>query len=122
LEKRLDAWDLFERLPMPTRTDEEWRHTDIRGLNIADLSYQGRGAAEPVSPLGLEGGTYGGIVVQDNNETVRVELAEHLREAGVVVSSLDEAVKSHPETVRANLLTRAVSLESNKFAALNGAL
>lgn len=122
LEKRLDAWDVFARVPMPTRTDEEWRHTDIRGLNIAGLSYEGRGATEPVSPLGLDGGTYGGMVVQDNNETVQIEVADHLREAGVVVSSLDDAVKTHSELVRTNLMTRAVSPESTKFAALNGAL
>jgi len=28
----------YERLPMPSRTDEEWRRTDIAGLNLSDYA------------------------------------------------------------------------------------
>ena len=36
-DARLQAWDLYESLPMPQRTDEEWRRTDIRGLKLDRL-------------------------------------------------------------------------------------
>ncbi len=36
-EKRREAWSAYESLPMPTRTDEEWRRTDIRRLPINDV-------------------------------------------------------------------------------------
>ena len=28
-EKRLEAWRVFEEMPMPTLRDEAWRYTDI---------------------------------------------------------------------------------------------
>ena len=30
VERRRAAWKLFEKLPMPSRADEEWMRTDIR--------------------------------------------------------------------------------------------
>ena len=36
-DARLRAWEVFETLPMPQRTDEEWRRTDLRGLRFARL-------------------------------------------------------------------------------------
>ena len=35
---RLSALATYERLPMPSKTDEEWRRTDISGLNATDFS------------------------------------------------------------------------------------
>ena len=35
LERRRNAFDVFERLPMPSRIDEEWRRTDVSGLDMA---------------------------------------------------------------------------------------
>ena len=33
-EARLAAWETYESLPMPTRSDEEWRRTDLRRLKL----------------------------------------------------------------------------------------
>jgi Fe-S cluster assembly protein SufD len=119
--RRLAAWDVFESLPMPQRTDEEWRRTDIRSLRLEDFAIAGR-EGEPSSPLGLEGGTYGGHVFQSNGENADARLADHIREAGVTLSSLESAVHSHPDVVREHFMTRSIRAESGKFAALNGAL
>jgi len=35
-ERRAAAWKRFESLPWPSRTDEEWRKTDIGGLDFQD--------------------------------------------------------------------------------------
>ncbi len=36
--RRLEAWEVFERTPMPdSRHDEEWRRTDISGLHLDEL-------------------------------------------------------------------------------------
>jgi Fe-S cluster assembly protein SufD len=37
-KRRLSALATYERLPMPSKTDEEWRRTDISGLNSTDFS------------------------------------------------------------------------------------
>ncbi len=36
-ERRLDAWQTYQRIPMPTRQDEEWRRTDLRRLKLDDV-------------------------------------------------------------------------------------
>ena len=43
-DARLQAWDTYESLPMPARTDEEWRRTDFRALKLGNL--------HPFSPNG----------------------------------------------------------------------
>ena len=37
-DRRRAALASYERLPMPSRTDEEWRRTDIAGLNLSDYA------------------------------------------------------------------------------------
>jgi Fe-S cluster assembly protein SufD len=37
-DRRRAALATYERLPMPSRTDEEWRRTDLAGLNLADYA------------------------------------------------------------------------------------
>ena len=38
LEWRLASWDVFESLPWPLRSDEEWRRTDLKGLKLDRLA------------------------------------------------------------------------------------
>ena len=120
LEQRLGAWDKFERLPMPSRADEEWRRTDIRGLKLQSVQLgRDRGAPSVESPLSLTSG-YGGSLVQSNGFQIEGALEDHIRESGVVLSTLDDAVRSHPDIVRKHL-GAAISAGYGKFAALNGA-
>jgi Fe-S cluster assembly protein SufD len=37
-KRRLSALATYERLPLPSKTDEEWRRTDISGLKATDFS------------------------------------------------------------------------------------
>ena len=37
-EKRRTALAAFERLPLPSKTDEEWRRTDVSRLNVSDYT------------------------------------------------------------------------------------
>ena len=34
-DRRRTALDAFERLPLPSRTDEEWRRTDVTKLDLS---------------------------------------------------------------------------------------
>ena len=46
LESRLAAWELYEGMPMPSLTTEEWRRTDYRHINwdAADKIISANGA------------------------------------------------------------------------------
>lgn len=122
LERRLAAFDEFASLPLPSRTDEEWRRTDIRRLKLDRLTPYASAAGDSItSPLGLEEATYGGRVVQVDADCVDQSLAAHIAQQGVVFSSLDQALRTHPELVRTYFMTQAVRPDGRKFAALNGA-
>jgi Fe-S cluster assembly protein SufD len=117
VERRLSAWEAFERLPMPSRSDEEWRRTDIRPLKLAEL--RSGGSVVPVkSPLDTTGSISGGRIIQDNLETLQRVISDHVRDLGVTFCSLDEAVREHPDLVRDHL-HRAVAADESKFVALN---
>ncbi len=37
-QRRRSALAAYERLPAPSKTDEEWRRTDVSGLNVSDFT------------------------------------------------------------------------------------
>lgn len=120
-ESRLRAWQIFEMLPMPGRTDEEWRRTDLSKLNLEDLvpfSEASGGAVE--SPLRVNG-TNAGLLTHQNSVTVDRSLQEDLAHQGVIFTDLDSAVREHPDLVKQYLMTEAVVPDYNKFTALNAA-
>src|SRR5918995_1160333 len=85
-EKRLEAWQNFQDLPMPTLRDEAWRYTDISDVTIEDfLPY----AASPdvtsesdlpdaVQRLIHEGEQNSALLVQHNSETAYGRVDEEL--------------------------------------------
>ena len=40
-DRRQTAFAAYERMPMPSRTDEEWRRTDVTGLDPATFATLG---------------------------------------------------------------------------------
>jgi Fe-S cluster assembly protein SufD len=119
---RLEAFQLYEDIPMPVRTDEDWRRTDIRRLKLDAIgAYTGASAASAPSPLKLETDVAGGELLQDNGEPLSSSLATHLAAQGVIFTTLDAAVRDHADLVRRHFMTNAVPAATNKFTALNGA-
>ena len=37
-ERRLEAWKIYDSMPMPTLQDEEWRRTNLRALKLNDIA------------------------------------------------------------------------------------
>jgi Fe-S cluster assembly protein SufD len=127
-ESRLMAWEIYEDLPMPSLTDEDWRRTDYRSIrwNEADRIIEANGAsldsvpAANLEPLVGEG--EGGTMVFVDGRLVKYEVAPALAAQGVIFKDLVTAAREHEELVRANLMTKAVRTTDGKFAALHGAL
>lgn len=125
---RLQAWETFSRLPMPTTQDEPWRRTDLRRFKLQDLgpSLNGHG---PISGAKIPGylgeqlteDKVGGVMLQVDGETVKYEVSDALREQGVIFCDMHTAVNDHPELVQKHFMTRAVLASEGKFAAMHGA-
>lgn len=127
-EGRLRAWEIYESLPMPSLSDEEWRRTDYRHIHWdeADKVITGaEGGLAAVPPISLEpliGEEQGGLLVFVNGQLAQYEITDELTRQGVIFTDLLTACREYPELVRENLLTKAVHPDDGKFAALHGAL
>jgi Fe-S cluster assembly protein SufD len=130
-QRRLESWELYQRIPMPTLKDEEWRRTDIRRLRIDEFvpfSPDGHTVSSPhrvaegLSEMIAECDDYGGILGHQDNGAVFRELSADLASQGVIFTDLDSAVREYPELVERYFMTEAVKPDFNKFSALHGAL
>jgi Fe-S cluster assembly protein SufD len=127
-DARMAAADVFAEMPMPSRQAEEWRYTDIGSL----LKLDGLAFADEAAPAGREGlpaglraliadSAHGSAhLAQVDGSVAFRELGPSLEDSSVIVTSLESAVRDHPELVRKYLGT-AVTPQVGKFAAMSSA-
>lgn len=124
---RLQAWEVYESLPMP-HMEEEWRRTDYRHVRWEEAStlVQANGASAASVPARnmepLIGDRQGGLMVFVDGRLVHHELAPELSGAGIIFTDMHTAVREHEALVRQHFMTHAVKVQDGKFAALHGAL
>jgi Fe-S cluster assembly protein SufD len=94
-EVRQKALATYERLPAPSKTDEEWRRTDVSRLDPNQFS------------------------TLEHLDGQKLILAEALP-AGVILLPLRQAAKEHPELVEPRLFS-LVHADRDRFAALHAA-
>ena len=127
LERRMQAWEAYSRLPMPYM-EEEWRRTDYRHLRWDEASaiIQPNGAdaaAVPAKNLApLTGEEEGGLLVFVDGQVARRELAAELRDQGVIFTDMATALAEHEQLIKRHFMSSAVTIDEGKFAALHGAL
>jgi Fe-S cluster assembly protein SufD len=122
-QRRKQALERFEGEPLPTWRRSGFWTTTVRKLELDRLEprrYEPSDGLPPDVADALGDDEVGAIVVQRGASTVHVELAPELAEQGVVVSSLEDAIDSHPELV-GEWYGRRVSHDEGKFAAANAA-
>ncbi len=146
-EKRLEAYALYESLPMPhTTKDDVWRRTvdirtqdywrrsrrSMRGFALEkyypNLPTNGEGSAENIEDPATE---TVGLLVQVDGQLQHSSAMPILKEKGVYFAHLPTALQERPELLRTYFMNRAVTLETtlksgniaqhNKFDALHGA-
>lgn len=116
--RRREAWEVFERLPMPSRTEEEWRRTDIRGLDLSHFEpFEGAAGAPDADPIA----DTAGVLRQRGSEPGRVELNPALARKGVLFLPLSQAAREYPELVRERLFSE-VRPDRDRLTALHAAL
>jgi Fe-S cluster assembly protein SufD len=124
LEARLAAWDIYESLPMPKRSDEEWRRTDLRTLKLDVLKPFVEPNGSPsanLAALGGEDATNAGAVVQHDATAIDFTVSPELAAQGVIFCDLDTAAREHADLFRQYFMTEAVPTNFGKFEALHAA-
>ncbi|HET6771219.1 MAG TPA: Fe-S cluster assembly protein SufD [Actinomycetota bacterium] len=125
---RQEAFELFRALPIPSQETEEWRYTDLSGLDLDAFApfASGRvsdnldGVAEEVQEAVGELGERAGLLVQHNSETATVHLSPEDADRGVIFVGLDRALAEHADLLEKRL-HRLVPAERTKFLALHAA-
>jgi Fe-S cluster assembly protein SufD len=123
---RAQAWEAFNRLVLPTVTQEAWRRTDIRSLPADSFKLPAENEyldlpsvpADLLKPLVAD--QHGGqIVLLPGGAKIDLDLA--LAKQGVIFTDLKTAEEKYPE-VLTKILGQTVNIEEGKFAALAAAL
>jgi Fe-S cluster assembly protein SufD len=116
--RRRDAFAAFEKLPLPSRSEEEWRRTDVRTLDLdAFAPFERANGSAPGDPIE----DVSGVLRQRGSEPGRVELDAALSAKGVLFMPLSQAAKEHPDLIRRHLFSE-VAPDRDKLAALHAAL
>jgi len=120
---RKDAWEAFQEMPLPSRSHEEWRRTDLRLFRLDAFGPPIAPRAEAPIPTGLleQNVSLAGRTAALDSQPVVLQLDARWRERGVVFGSLDDAVTRFPDLLRPHFLAPIVEPAIDKFAALNAA-
>jgi Fe-S cluster assembly protein SufD len=120
------AWKTFNRLSVPTMTEEAWRRTDLRELPVESVHLPTKSEYKAFAPVPedllkpLTADQHGGqVIILPGGEKSR--LNQDLVNKGVIFTDLATAEGVNPELV-AKMIGQTVKPEEGKFAALAGAL
>ncbi|MDQ3956320.1 MAG: Fe-S cluster assembly protein SufD [Actinomycetota bacterium] len=95
IERRLAAFDIFEKLELPNPKSEEWRYTDVKGFDFSSFA----------APL---------------VRSEPLDFPAQLVSQGVVVTDFRTAVKEHQDLLKEHFFTE-VPVDEHKFTALHAA-
>jgi len=119
LEAKQAAWNQFNILPDPSRTDETWRFSNIRSLDLEGFELP-EDASQHIP--NLSDFPHAAEISFSNRQLVaRSAVPADLVAKGVIFAPLDEALRSHGDLVREYFQKLPANLGSEKFVALNTA-
>ncbi|MHB8718800.1 MAG: SufB/SufD family protein [Candidatus Dormibacteria bacterium] len=118
-DRRRAAWDAFTAMPLPSsRVDEDWRRTDISRLRLPRFGPAGEVEESLLAALRERRNRTApdAALLVDGAQASAFENTDELVAAGVVVTSLEEASRRHPDLVQRAL--HAVGVAESAFTAL----
>ena len=121
LDRKRAAYARFASLPMPKRTDEGWRFSNLSGLTLDGFNLPPAIRFDQMAhrELGVTGA--GHLVLANNRLVSRQVVDAAAAKSGVIFDSLQNALLYHGDLVKAHLLAQPSKLGSDKFAALHEA-
>jgi Fe-S cluster assembly protein SufD len=119
LERKRAAYETFASLPLPKRGEEAWRFSNVSTLTLEGFTpaaaRQGATKATDFSPFGP------GLTFINNVPAAGAVSPSTPLPAGVIVTTLAEAVAKHGDLLRRHFMAQPQKLGSDKFTALHTA-
>jgi Fe-S cluster assembly protein SufD len=119
LDRKRAAYDRFASLPMPSRSDESWRFSNLSGLTLDGFALPAAAPATPHAPIGIKKAAK--LIFANGRLFSRELLSAELSSRGVIVDTIQGALVKHEALVREHLLAQPPKLGSAKFSALHEA-
>jgi Fe-S cluster assembly protein SufD len=121
------AWKRYLELPIPVRTDEKWRFANMARLKELDKFHPAPFSEPAISGTIPEDShrlskVGGRIIFADDTLAAPVELADELKDKGVIFTTLPDALIKHPDLVKEYFMQQSPDLGSDKLEALHVAL
>lgn len=121
LARKRAAYERFASLPMPKRTNEGWRFSNLAGLTLDGFKLE-RTLATVLSAPPLSNITAASLTFVNNTLAVRTATAADLAsQHGIIFDNLQTALLEHGDLIKSHLLAQPSRLGSDKFAALHEA-
>ena len=121
LDRKRAAYERFAALPLPRRTDEGWRFSNLAGLSLDGYTV-GRAVPTVQSASPLSGIAAASLTFVNNTFiSGTAPAAEIAARHGIIFDTLQNALTGHADLVQAHLLAQPTKLGSDKFAALHEA-
>jgi Fe-S cluster assembly protein SufD len=120
-ELQARAWEEFEAQPLPTRNNELWRFSSVKNLALEEYITAGDYSGDSTALIrSREFPSPAGRIVFANERLITAELLDPaLEHAGVLFTTLQEALERHPDRLREHFMAQSARLGSAKFAALH---
>jgi Fe-S cluster assembly protein SufD len=124
IQRRLEAWERFSSLPLPSPKQEDWRYTDITTLHLEDYAAVGWDDAPVGNPPAqlpaflTERPTIG--VYHRAGFGFEAHIPDTLRAQGVQVRDLYEVLLTNPEQMETDL-GRLAPIPGDKLTLLHAA-
>ena len=110
---RAKAREKFDAMSWPTTSDEEWRRTDVSGIDA--LSFvPTSGAAAKARAAGIDGAA--GVLRFESGRCVESAVSDKLEKSGVRLVSLEEALEGF-ERPLADIFDEAIDAADDRFGA-----
>ena len=122
-ERKAEAWKKFQAMPMPRRSDEDWRFATIAAIQLGDFQpgQKGSTSTEALLKRSTASFPHAAKAVFSNDRLLHIEGREELAKQGVVFESLAGALQKHPALLEKHFMAHPVDLGAQKFAALHAA-
>jgi Fe-S cluster assembly protein SufD len=125
LDQKRAAFAEYQRLPMPTRREEDWRFASLQNIAVDGYDFTANVPAavqqEVLARSDLVANPAGQLVFADGALAEWQRVSADLAAKGVIWAPISEALKSHPEVLKDYFMEQAPRLGSEKFAALHTA-
>lgn len=137
---RKAAWQAYEEMDWPSRRDEQWMRSDLRGFRAEKYpipcshtsdaqsgdSASSSSSVESLQAAGIsewlaEGVQPAGVLKTLDGKTIHSSLEAEYAAKGVVFCDLSQACRDHSQLVE-KYLHRLVSPQTDRFAALHAAI